>query len=30
MQGVTTHDEVMRIASNLEVIDETNLDIAND
>lgn len=30
MQGVTTLDEVMRIASDLEVIDETNLDIASD
>jgi MSHA biogenesis protein MshE len=30
MQGITTLDEVMRIASDLEVIDETNLDIASD
>jgi MSHA biogenesis protein MshE len=30
MQGVTTLSEVMRIASDLEVIDETNTEIASD
>jgi len=30
MQGITTLDEVMRIASDLEVIDESGLDIASD
>lgn len=30
MDGVTTLEEVMRIASDLEVIDEANLDIASD
>jgi MSHA biogenesis protein MshE len=30
MQGVTTLSEVMRIASDLEVIDETNIEIASD
>lgn len=30
MQGITTLDEIMRIASDLEVIDETNFDIASD
>jgi MSHA biogenesis protein MshE len=30
IQGITTLDEVMRIASDLEVVPETNIDIASD